>query len=85
MVLLLLSKNSFSYIPKNEREKDILGWNTSKGEPEQIIFIDRKVRIIGDAKLTRVDTSGNQEPQKTRIPDDIEVNTDIEVTPTGAI
>ena len=29
MVLFLRSKNSFRYIPENESEQDILGWNTS--------------------------------------------------------
>ena len=29
LVLFLRSKNSFSYIPENESEQDILGWNMS--------------------------------------------------------
>ena len=29
MVLFLLSKNIFCYIPENESEQDILGWNKS--------------------------------------------------------
>ena len=29
MVLFLRSKNSFRYIPENESEQEILGWNTS--------------------------------------------------------
>ena len=43
-----------------------------KGEPENFIFTDQKGRIIGDANITGVDTSGNQEPQQTQLPDDIE-------------
>ena len=43
----------------------------AKGEPEHFIFADRKVHIIGDANLTGVDTSGNQEPPQTQVLDDI--------------
>ena len=53
----------------------------AKGEPEHFIFADRKVHIIGDANLTGVDTSGNQEPPQTQVLDDIEVTIHIEVNP----
>ena len=36
----------------------------TKGEPEQFVFIDRKGRIIGDAELTGLGRSGNEESQK---------------------
>ena len=32
----------------------------AKGEPEHFICTDQKCRIIGDAELTGLDTSGNQ-------------------------
>ena len=43
----------------------------AKGEPEHSIFIDQNIHIIGDANLTGVDTSGNQEPPQTQVLDDI--------------
>ena len=51
-----------------------------KGEPENCIFTDRKGRIIGDAKITGADTSGNKEPQQTQLPKYIEV-TPLEAIP----
>ena len=35
MVLLLLSINSFCYIPDNESEQPVLGWNTSKDDKDK--------------------------------------------------
>ena len=46
-----------------------------------LFFTDRKGHIIGNSKLTRVNTNENQEPQQTQLPDDIEVTPYIDVTP----
>ena len=52
-----------------------------KGEPEHFIFTYQKGRLIVDAELTGMETSGNQEPPQTQILYDIEVTTHLELTP----
>ena len=45
LVLFLRSKNSFRYIPGNESEQDILGWNTSMGPDEEKNQTQSRVRL----------------------------------------
>ena len=59
-------------------------WYSKRGT-KTIIFTDWKVRIIGDAELTGVDTIGDQELPQTQLLDDTEVTPHIEVTPPEAI
>ena len=51
----------------------------SKRGTRIFVFTHQKGRIIGDAKLTGVDTSVNQEPPQTQLLENIEVTTHIGV------
>jgi hypothetical protein len=52
-----------------------------KGQPEQLVFTDRKGRLIGDVDLTGVSTGNNQAPQQQNDPE-IEVNdNDLDIIP----
>ena len=52
MVLFLRSKKGFRYIPENESEQDILGWNKSPDSLEKSHQARAKLHVLGAEDLS---------------------------------